>query len=48
MRLDKCKYAEFDRYYSEMLCRKYAMPCRICCVTCRALDLADKEQGDNV
>lgn len=41
MRLEKCKYAEFDRYYSEMLCRKYAMPCR-------ALDLADKEQGDNV
>lgn len=35
MELDeRCKYAEFDRYFSEVICRKYGMPCRICCVTC--------------
>lgn len=34
MRIEKCKYAEFDRYYSEMLCRKYDMPCRVACASC--------------
>lgn len=30
MELDeRCKHAEFDRYFSEVICRKYGLPCRV-------------------
>lgn len=36
MELDeRCKYAEFDRYFSECICRKYGLPCRVSCKSCR-------------
>lgn len=31
---DDCKYAEFDRYFSEYFCRKKATPCRLVCRYC--------------
>lgn len=30
----KCEYAEFDRYLSEAVCRKYGLPCRVACKSC--------------
>lgn len=36
MELDeRCKYAEFDRYFSGCICRKYGLPCRVACASCR-------------
>lgn len=31
----KCKQAKFDRYFSERICHKYGLPCRVACRTCR-------------
>lgn len=31
----RCKRSEYDRYFGECMCRKYGMPTRICCDTCR-------------
>lgn len=31
----RCHHAEFDRYFSECICRKYGMLCRVACRTCR-------------
>lgn len=31
----RCHHAEFDRYFSECICRKYGLPCRVACRTCR-------------
>lgn len=30
-----CKRADFDRYFSEAICCKYGLPCRVACRTCR-------------
>ena len=38
----KCKHADYSRFYAEMLCNKYGMPCKVCCVTCNAPEYADE------
>lgn len=29
-----CKQREWDSYFSEMVCRRYGMACRVCCCSC--------------
>lgn len=31
----RCKWAKFDPYFSESICRKYGHACRVACMSCR-------------
>nr|DAK51462.1 MAG TPA: hypothetical protein [Caudoviricetes sp.] len=34
----KCPDAQFDRYFSECICRKSGKPCRLVCEKCKKQD----------